>query len=561
LNLAGLITFWALVIAAYAVLPQYWKFRIKAFVGPGLAIISTCLAILLSLWLVSWSMFMEEGNCKIWTQIGAFLVLFLYIALVVLTLFRGRVTRNNINRFRELISSLSVSQQYEILTAAIRDNISHLTEIYDYTPNSRRLPWFRKQKQERKGALPLYQSPSKYQEEVDRLADQVITDLDFTKFVITYDINTPLAFIETFETKVTGVAEYLDIILELLISDSGSKLYREIQRHQNIGRGRRRTIGTSRLLRFLFEDAELARKRAIWKPIGDSVMRFLHARPGGLDDIYNKEANYYTDSFTTDKFSDPVFIGLEFFDFMVKEALLQSVKWHMWLYYLHHWTKEIVAKVSYDSTEWERGYWEYPTRYTFLLYRVISYQLEWFDCAREHDLNIGLEKGDIDINANILQSAAKCLSYCLHTISECKELPDKFKQSLFTLWWNNYFELDISNKNNYQHYAQSILESIITEVEGGYVSKTSFPLLGCLTSGLTHVDEIKEWVNSDTYKDRLSDMKTLLQRHVLSPLEAIIPEKRPEALVNMLGTEFQLDNDTISVTNRFGRRTDLVGLT
>jgi hypothetical protein len=290
-------------------------------------------------------------------------------------------------------------------------------------------------------------------------------------------------------------------------------------------------------------------------------MRFLHDQPGGLDDIYNKEANYYTDPFTTDKFSDPVFVGLEFFDFMVKEALLGSVKWHMWLYYLHHWTKEIVAKVSFDTTEWERGNWEYPTRYTFLLYRVISYQLEWFDCARENDLNISLEKGDININANILQSTAKCLSRCLHTISECKELPDKFKWSLFKLWWNNYFEMEITNKNNYPHYAQFMLESTITEVEGVYGNKTSFPMLGCLISGLTHVDEIKEWVNYDTYKNRLSEMKELLKRHVLPHLETVPPENRPDTLVKMLGTEFQLDNDTISVTNRFGRWTDLVDLT
>jgi len=61
LNLAGLITFWALVLAAYAVLPEYWKFRIKAFIGPGGAIVSTGIALLMSLGLVSWSMLEEQG--------------------------------------------------------------------------------------------------------------------------------------------------------------------------------------------------------------------------------------------------------------------------------------------------------------------------------------------------------------------------------------------------------------------------------------------------------------------------------------------------------------------
>ena len=61
---------------------------------------------------------------------------------------------------------------------------------------------------------------------------------------------------------------------------------------------------------------------------------------------------------------------------------------------------------------------------------MVDYQLRWFDCARENELDISLEKGEIDINANILQSAVKCLAYCLRSICECKELPDKFKRLL-----------------------------------------------------------------------------------------------------------------------------------
>jgi hypothetical protein len=196
----------------------------------------------------------------------------------------------------------------------------------------------------------------------------------------------------------------------------------------------------------------------------------------------------------------------------------------------------------------------------FFFYRVVDYQLRWFDCARASELDISLEKGEIDINANILQSAAKCLAYCLRSICQFKELPNQFKCSLLTLWWNHYFELEIWNKNNYPQYAQFMLESLITEVESIYREQTSFLLLGCIVSGLTHVDEIKEWVKDQTYRDRLSDMKQLVRKHVLPALEAILPEMRSHTLVSMLGTEFKLDNDTISVTNRFNGWTSLVDL-
>ena len=505
-------------------------------------------------------MFMSAGDWKIGTQITAFLVLLLYIAFLVLRLFRGKLTKDNLQRFHELVSSLSINRQYELLTKAIRDNIKYLPVIYDHKPRPKRQLVFKKSKPDIGEVSHQFKAASKYQEQVLKLVDQIVSDRSFTEFVVNYDIDTPLALIETCENRISGVAEYLDAVLEIIISNPGSQLYREIQRNQNIGRGRRE-FSTSRLLRFLFDNAELAKKRAIWRPVGDYVTRFLHDRPGGVKDTYNKEASYYTDPFTADRFSDPTFVGLEFFDFMVKEALLQRVSWHMFLYYFHYWTKEIVDKVHYDPDEWGKGSWEYPTRYAFLLYQVISYQLRWFECARENDLNITLEKGEIDINGNILQSAAKCLAYCLRAICECKELPDKFKRSLLTLWWNHYFELEIWNKNNYPQYAQFMLESLITEVEGIYGKRKSFPLLGCIVSGLTHVDEIKEWVSDQTYRDRLSDIKQLLRKHAVPALQAIPSGSKPDALVGMFGTEFKLDYDTISVANRFNRWTDLVDIT
>ena len=80
-------------------------------------------------------------------------------------------------------------------------------------------------------------------------------------------------------------------------------------------------------------------------------------------------------------------------------------------------------------------------------------------------------------------------------------------------------------------------------------------------SGLTHVDEIKEWVNIQTYKDRLSDMEQLLRQHVVPALEATSPEMRSHALDSMLGTEFRFDGNTILVTNRFNNTwTSLVDL-
>lgn len=554
MDLTGLVTFWSLVLAAYAVLPEYWKLRIKAFIGPRGVISSTTVALLSSLSLVSWSMFMGGDGWKVIVQIAAFLVLLFYVAFLVIGLFRGRVTKNNLQRCRELVSSLSTSRQYEVLTKLLRDNIKYLPMIYNHKPRPGR-PLLFKNGEPAIKELPWQLAPAPiYQEEVVKFVDQIISDNGFTTFVLDYDIDIPLSLIETCESEISGVSEYLNTILECLISKPGSQLYKEVQRNQNLDYTGRRLFNNSRLLKFLFGDAELASKRAIWKPVGDYVLRFICNRPGGPNDEYNRAEIYYSDPLTPDRFSCPVFVGLEFFDFMVKEALLQQVKWHMWLYYFRNWTKEMVEKVYYNPDEWERGYWEYPTRYAFLLYTMVDYQLGWFDCALENGLNISLEKGDIDINANILQSTAVCLACCLRTICECDQLTDRFKRSLLALWWKRYFKLN-GGRNNYAEYAQFMLKSLVGEVEDTSRKQVSFPLLGCMISGLTHVDRVV--VNQETYGNRLSDMKQLLQQHVVPVLKATPLELRSQVLADMLGTEFRLDGNTILVTDQFGPWTSL----
>ena len=159
--------------------------------------------------------------------------------------------------------------------------------------------------------------------------DQIMSDVQLTEFLTSYDTNIPLLVAEAAEDKTYKVTDYVHSILELLVSKTNSELYREILKHQNVNRTGRRDLNSSRLLSFLFKDANRARRWSIWKPVGEYVLRYLHDRPGGIEDDHNREANYYTDLREIERYSDPVFIGLEYFDFMVKEALIQGVEWHM----------------------------------------------------------------------------------------------------------------------------------------------------------------------------------------------------------------------------------------
>lgn len=572
MTLSGLVTFWALMITAYSVVPEYWKFKLKAFVG----LIPTVVAFLISSALVSWSMLIGERGLTItmqdreftifpmWLQIAAYTVLFLYVLWLVWQLRRSRVTAGNLLRFQQLLSSLATNKQFNLIATVLKDNIQRLGRIYDHKPFWQRVIKVRNNTLDNKIPFPLYSKRTKYQEGVLSVFDQITSDKAVAEFLVSYDVSIPLLLVQVAEGKAYNATDYLHSVLELLISRPGSELYRQIQQHQNFDPdwAGKKDIRNSELLQFLFKDAEMAKKRAIWKPVGDYVLRYLHDRPGAIEDEYNREAGYYNNMHGTERFSDPAFVGLDYFDFMVKEALVQSMEWHMWLYYLRYWTREIVSKLKYDPDEWQKGYWEHPTKYTFLLYYIIHYQLDWFRFALQHNLDIKIEQTELYENSNILKSAAQCLANSLRLICESKELPDSYKRSLITSWWNTYFELEIRKEGNYSEHADFFLKIMVSEIEGDIIqgafrSSLSLPLLGGIVTGLTHVDEIKEWVDDKTYKGRLAEMKQLVQKHVLPVLSNVPPENRAGILTETLGSEFQLANGNILVSNRFGQWTEL----
>lgn len=524
MDLTGLITFWALVIAAYAVLPEYWKFKLKAFVGLKWAV----LTFVVSSALISVSILMNEDwtitlrNLRLtivptYLQITAYAVLFLYVLFVLRQLQQSRVTACNLARFRELLSSLAVNKQLNLIATVLKDNAQRLAQIYDHRSIWHRIIKTRNETQDMTLPPALRSSPTELQNKVSSVFNQIVSEKELTEYLIEHDISIPLLIVKEAENKIShfDLERYLHFILEVLISTSSSELYRQIEQHQNIDWTGRRDFQGSQLLEFLFGNVSVAQKWTIWKPIGDYVLRYLQSRKGGGNDKYNSVFTY--DNIKRERFSDPAFIGLEYFDFMIKEALIQNIEDHMWLYYLRYWTEQIVSKLRYDPDEWEKGYWEFPTRYSFLLYTIVHYQLGWFSFALNSSLDIKTKKIKAGARSSILRCDAQCLANSLRLICESEQLPDKYKSSLTRPWWDTYFRLKSYNGGaKHSVDADSFLEIMITEIKGdifngAFRSSSSSLLLKYITIGLKDVDIAQGFVNHTRYKEREAQMEKLSQ--------------------------------------------------
>ena len=116
-----------------------------------------------------------------------------------------------------------------------------------------------------------------------------------------------------------------------VLSDAGSVLYQELKQNQNIDFLEGYYFPESNpLLHFLFSDVHTAEKLAVWKPIGETVLRLL--RPDESTDLVIR-LNGSAEGFEEECWKSPIYAGIFFFDLMVTAAAYQGVQWHMWLYY------------------------------------------------------------------------------------------------------------------------------------------------------------------------------------------------------------------------------------
>lgn len=151
----------------------------------------------------------------------------------------------------------------------------------------------------------------------------------------------------------------------------------------------------------------------MYKPIGDQTREIIREQR-------RKEFDKYHDQRLTDTrirddyiFRDPVFIGIRFFDVMVREAFDQEVDWHVWLSYYESFTREICR--NYEITEYSDPDAEWPNDYSRLLYEMVSNMRNWIEMLEE-ELKPDTESGPnrqplvLDVSSDADRSETESLS-------------------------------------------------------------------------------------------------------------------------------------------------------
>lgn len=238
----------------------------------------------------------------------------------------------------------------------------------------------------------------------------------------------------------TGVGhqagDFADLFLADLAADTGSSLYREIERW-----GGASPLAPANfddgfpLLAALLNDASIMVRMEGWRPIGEHFLSRI--RPGN-DPAYVASLNRRPDRLWDERgrHDDTAFMTVSFFDLMVTSAALQGVPSHMWLMYTDHFTRALLAIHDETGADIDRTA-EWPTRGSEILYRIVRALTGWVALFRrlpEDGFHRKIERMTLDDGeARIPKSALISLAVVTRAVLLAPNVNDDFKDYIFAI--------------------------------------------------------------------------------------------------------------------------------
>ena len=262
------------------------------------------------------------------------------------------------------------------------------------------------------------------------ISDDLVRDNHFIDYLAKNNLNLSIKILK--RCPVHTAEGVWDQIGRILISDKDSRLYTEL----NFGR-----VQKNGLLDFLFKDTNKCQKWLVWKPIGNYVIEYIENQGKIIDDKNNNSENNYG----LVKATSPIYMGIRFFDVMVKKALEQNTPDHMWLYYLGYWTERICKNIKYTDNYSA----EFKNMYEYYLYQIFDAYKDWITYIIRNDFTVPTGED----GPNIIENAINSYTFAMKDVANSKNVREDFKSYLREIYLNVYMELATAKpKNKFKPY-------------------------------------------------------------------------------------------------------------
>lgn len=499
----GFLTFLTLIAALYAIAPAITRLsiRLRSVVAATLSLGAFALVLYFLLFdTLGQPCELHATACRslvfdpprtITPNQAAFLVVIAWLALMMWMLLRSRLSASALPGLARVVSELADEQRYAELIKFAEPNLPLLDRaaarkltiqrafdvVRRWHPTRARiedliavakkekLPRSRMKQFAARALLPVLPKGERAESAAKEVLRRLMRTPALSEHVARYraDFGVKLLSLSAY-----GVHDFAHRYLALLMKETGSSLYEEIADNQNIDLRGYMLAERNRLLHFLFSDVKRAEHLGVWQPVGEHAIASLRRdmRPD-----YVAFLNGSAEGFEEERWLDPVFVSIRFFDIMVQAALFQGINWHMWLFYMSNINDSLVANYDDSDPNVDRLA-EWPTRSSYLIYQVFSALADWIKAAEnlqpgEHHLNLENERVDHE-NGNIPKSAALCLAQCMRTLLLSANVPQRFKRYIAHMILR-----DISHLQRQGPMARIRAATINAIARGGVLSKDS----------------------------------------------------------------------------------------
>lgn len=205
-------------------------------------------------------------------------------------------------------------------------------------------------------------------------------------------------WIENLNTQELSNPDFLNGYLRTLFKKKNRTLFKEIRGNQNFkDSSRSYRIEQSRYILYaLFNDINVSIHNEVWRGVGEETIYELIAEQK-LTSSSLREKESEQDEYDDTIWSYRIKNGIWFFDIMVREAINQGAKKHMWMYYYSYFVRELLNNMSDENDNSK-------TRNFDLIESIFSKILEWVTVIVETQ------------HTFLTEDVFKCFAWCVHEV-------------------------------------------------------------------------------------------------------------------------------------------------
>lgn len=225
---------------------------------------------------------------------------------------------------------------------------------------------------------------------------------------------------------------FVNRYLKILMTNKNSNFFREIRNNQDLGRFYSYSIDEERpILYALFNDIRVCTINRAWYGVGDAAILEMQKEAKKEYSVL-REPDKEPESDTTWSFR--ITVAIWYFDIMVREAIVQNIDDHMWMYYYFHFVSLLILNMQelpFENSDINRY-----SRNFDLIEIIFSKMIDWKKVIIKSK------------NNKLSKSVYDCIGQCVYEVATTNKLREDDKNYLIDQVWadliSTFGEDDIS---------------------------------------------------------------------------------------------------------------------